>query len=314
MKELSVVIPILNEEENIELMIDALTKALSEIDYEVIFVDDGSTDSSASILKKHASDSLILLEFMKNYGQSSAMQAGIDAAQGRYVVTLDGDLQNDPSDIPEMLALLKEKNVDLVAGERLNRKDGAFLRKIPSKIANAIIRRSTGVYIRDYGCTLKVFTSKMAKSLKIYGELHRYIPVLAALEGARIIQVPVKHHPRQFGKSKYNLNRTFKVMSDLLLMVFMRKYMVKPMHFFAGSGLGILAVGMLINGYFLIEKIRGEDIWGRPMLLLGILLALAGFQLITLGIVSELLMRTYYESQGKKAYSIRNVYGGSEVE
>lgn len=312
MKELSVVIPVMDEEDNIELMIEGITNALKDIDHEIIFVDDGSKDRTLDLLKKHASESLITLEFAKNYGQSSAMQAGIDMASGKYITTLDGDLQNDPIDIPEMLKLLKDKDVDLVTGERLNRKDGAFLRKIPSNIANAIIRKATGVYIRDYGCTLKVFTRKLAKSLNLYGELHRFIPVLAAFEGGRIIQVPVRHHARQFGKSKYSINRTIKVISDLLFMVFMRKYMLKPMHFFGASGLGVLSLGMLINFYFLVKKIMGDDIWGRPMLLLGILLSLGGFQLITIGIMSELQMRTYYESQDKKIYNIRKVHGGTK--
>jgi glycosyltransferase involved in cell wall biosynthesis len=310
-KEISIVVPVMNEEGNIELLISQINDALKGVDFEVIFVDDGSSDNTLNLLRKHASDSFKVVEFMKNFGQSSAMQAGIDFAEGKYIATLDGDLQNDPSDIPGMLALLKEKNVDLVAGERLNRKDGAFLRKIPSKIANAIIRRTTGVYIRDYGCTLKVFTSKTAKMLNIYGELHRFIPVLAALQGSRIIQVPVKHHPRIHGKSKYGINRTFKVVSDLLLMVFLRKYMIKPMHFFGGIGLGVFGIGILVNLYFLVQKIMGEDIWGRPMLLLGILLLLGGIQLITIGILAELQMRTYYESQDKKIYYVREVYGGN---
>ena len=311
-KELSVVVPVMNEEENIEILISQIKNALHELNFEMIFVDDGSTDKTLEILKSHASDSFKVVEFMKNFGQSSAMQAGIDFASGKYIATLDGDLQNDPSDIPGMLALLKEKNVDLVAGERLNRQDGAFLRKIPSKIANAIIRRTTGVYIRDYGCTLKVFTSKTAKMLNIYGELHRFIPVLAALQGSRIIQIPVKHHARIHGTSKYGINRTFKVVSDLMLMIFLRKYMIKPMHFFGGIGLALFGLGTLVNMYFLVQKIMGADIWGRPMLLLGILLLLSGIQLITIGILAELQMRTYYESQDKKIYYVREVYGGND--
>ncbi|MDA8886576.1 glycosyltransferase family 2 protein [Bacteroidia bacterium] len=309
-KELSVVVPVMNEEENVELLLTQITEALVGIDHEVIFVDDGSTDETLTTLIKNSSETVKVVEFMKNFGQSSAMQAGIDFAEGEYIATLDGDLQNDPSDIPSMLSLLKEKKVDLVAGERLNRKDGALLRKIPSNIANAIIRRTTGVYIKDYGCTLKVFTSKTAKMLNIYGELHRFIPVLAALQGSRIIQVPVKHHPRIHGTSKYGINRTIKVVSDLFLMVFLRKYMIKPMHFFGGIGMGVFGLGMLINLYFLVKKIMGEDIWGRPMLLLGILLLLGGIQLITVGILSELQMRTYYESQNKKIYNVREVHGG----
>ena len=172
------------------------------------------------------------------------------------------------------------------------------------------MRRARGEYIKACGCTLKVITSKTAKMLNIYGELHRFIPVLAALQGSRIIQVPVKHHPRIHGTSKYGINRTIKVVSDLFLMVFLRKYMIKPMHFFGGIGMGVFGLGMLINLYFLVKKIMGEDIWGRPMLLLGILLLLGGIQLITVGILSELQMRTYYESQNKKIYNVREMHGG----
>lgn len=224
------------------------------------------------------------------------------------MVTMDGDMQNDPSDIPGMLKLAIEQDWDLVAGARKNRQDGMFLRKIPSKIANSIIRSSTGVKIKDYGCTLKVFKSDLAKNLALYGELHRFIPVLASLEGARITQVDVKHHAREFGKSKYGINRTFKVISDLLLMIFFKKYMQKPMHLFGGLGLILTLIGLVINSYFLVLKIMGHDIWGKPMLLLGILLVLAGIQLITVGIIADLQMRTYYESQNKRPYTIRKIH------
>jgi hypothetical protein len=196
----------------------------------------------------------------------------------------------------------------VVAGNRKNRKDGFILRKLPSKIANALIRRMTGVYIRDYGCTLKVFKREIAEELGLYGELHRFIPVLAKLQGAKITQVDVKHHPRQFGKSKYGINRTFKVMSDLVLMVFMRKYMQKPMHLFGTIGFISFGLGLLINLYFLTLKIMGHDIWGRPMLILGLILLLGGIQFITIGIIADINVRTYFESQNKKTYNVRKVY------
>lgn len=306
--ELSLVIAVMNEEDNIHPLIDAVGAALSNFSYEVIFVDDGSKDQTIARIRAHSNPNVRVIELMKNFGQSTAMQAGIDEALGEYIVTLDGDLQNDPADIPLMLQTLKEGQWDLVAGERVNRKDGMFLRKIPSNIANSIIRRSTNVRIRDYGCTLKVFKKEIAKGLNLYGELHRFIPVLASLQGARITQVAVKHHPRIHGSSKYNLNRTFKVISDLMFMIFLRKYMQKPMHLFGTAGFITFGIGVWINLYFLIQKLAGADIWGKPMLLLGILLLLGGIQLITIGIIAEILMRTYYESQNKKTYSIRAVH------
>jgi hypothetical protein len=221
---------------------------------------------------------------------------------------LDGDLQNDPTDIPFMLDLLKREDWDVVAGNRKNRKDGAVLRKVPSKIANAIIRRMTGVYIKDYGCTLKIFKKEIAEDLGMYGELHRFIPVLAKLQGARITQVDVKHRPRQFGKSKYGIGRTFKVLSDLVLMVFFRRYMQKPMHLFGTLGFTSFGLGLLINLYLLVLKILGYDIWGKPILILGLIFLLGGIQMITIGILAEIAVRTYYESQSKKTYQVRKVY------
>lgn len=308
MRELSVVIPVMNEEDNIKPMIEAVDAALQQYDYEVIFVDDGSTDATRQRIKENLTDRIKLIELRKNYGQSTAMAAGIDYTTGTYVTMLDGDLQNDPSDIPMMLEKLKAEDWDVVAGNRKNRKDGAVLRKIPSKIANAIIRSMTKVYIQDYGCTLKVFRREIAEDLGLYGELHRFIPVLASMQGARIVQVDVKHHARKFGVSKYGLGRTFRVMSDLVTMVFFRKYSQKPMHLFGTMGFISLLIGILINIYMLILKIMGEDIWGKPLLLLGMILLLGGIQLITIGILAEVSMRTYYESGNKKTYQVRKVW------
>ncbi|RZL96980.1 MAG: glycosyltransferase, partial [Pedobacter sp.] len=282
--------------------------ALADIDYEVILVDDGSSDKTVLRILEHADDRTVLVELRKNYGQSTAMTAGIDYSRGKYVALIDGDLQNDPTDIPSMLELLKREDWDVVAGNRKNRKDGFILRKIPSKIANALIRRMTGVYIKDYGCTLKVFKREIAEELGLYGELHRFIPVLAKLQGARITQVDVKHHPRQFGKSKYGINRTFKVMSDLILMVFLRKYLQKPMHLFGTMGFISFGLGALINLYLLIVKLMGHDIWNRPLLILGLILVLGGIQLITIGIIADINVRTYFESQNKKTYTVRKVF------
>ena len=269
MIEVSIVVAMMNEEESIKPLLNQIYTAMDSLSYELILVDDGSTDDTVSQVKSFANSQTKVVEFMKNYGQSTALQAGIDQTTGAYVVTMDADLQNDPSDIPMLLDLLKTGKWDLVAGERVNRRDGMLIRKVPSKIANYIIRNLTKVQIKDYGCTLKIFKSQIAKDLSLYGELHRFIPVLAALQGAKIHQVPVKHHAREFGKSKYNLNRTFKVISDLILMVFFRKYLQKPMHLFGTMGAVIFGIGGLINLYFLVQKIQGADIWGKPMLLLG---------------------------------------------
>ena len=308
MRELSVVITVMNEEANIRPLLESVRLALSGIDYEVVLVDDGSMDKTKQQILEHADDRTILVELRKNYGQSTAMMAGIDYSRGKYVALLDGVLQNDPADIPAMLELLKKEDWDVVAGNRKNRKDGFFLRKIPSKIANALIRRMTGVYIRDYGCTLKIFRREIAEELGLYGELHRFIPVLAKLQGAKITQVDVKHHPRIHGKSKYGINRTFKVMSDLVLMVFMRKYMQKPMHLFGTLGFISFGIGAAINIYLLVLKLMGHDIWGKPLLILGLILLIGGIQFVTIGIIADINTRTYYESQNKKTYNVRKVY------
>lgn len=308
MKKLSLVICVWNEEPNIKPLSYQIIKALDGIDFEAIFVDDGSTDNTRSEIKKIGDERFILVELKRNYGQSSALQAGIDQANGEYVALIDGDLQNDPADVPMMLEMMEKEEWDMVAGVRANRKDGMFLRKVPSKIANYLIRKSTGLHMKDLGCTLKIFTNETIKSIHIYGELHRYIPALVTLEGAtKITQVDVNHRAREFGTSKYNLSRTTRVMSDLILMVFFKKYLQRPMHFFGNLGIITLAIGVVINLYMLVLKILGNDIWGKPLLLLGILLVVGGIQFITTGIVAELQMRTYFESQNKKPYRVKRV-------
>ena len=317
MRELSLVITVINEEDNIHPLVTEIRNALHEMDYEVVFVDDGSTDATKKrikdVIKQAPDDRITLVELKKNYGQSTAMTAGIDHTTGKYIVLLDGDLQNDPSDIPFMLELLKREDWDVVAGNRKHRKDGMFLRKVPSKIANYFIRRWTKVYIKDYGCTLKIFKREIAEDLGLYGELHRFIPVLAAMQGARITQVDVKHHARKFGKSKYGLGRTFRVMSDLVTMIFFRRYIQKPMHLFGTMGFMCLFIGIIINIYLLVLKILGYDIWGKPLLILGLIFLLGGIQLITIGIIAEISVRTYFEASNKKTYQIRKVYDAKTV-
>jgi len=308
MKKLSLVICVWNEEPNIKPLSDQIKAALKDIDFEAIYVDDGSTDNTREEIRRINDERFILVELKRNYGQSSALQAGIDQAEGEYIALIDGDLQNDPSDVPMMLKMIEQENWDMVAGVRANRKDGMFLRKVPSKIANYMIRRATGIHMKDLGCTLKIFTKETIKSIHIYGELHRYIPMLITLEGAtRITQVDVNHRPREFGSSKYNLGRTTRVMSDLVLMVFFKKYMQRPMHFFGNIGIITLGIGVLINFYLLVLKILGNDIWGKPLLMLGILMVLGGIQFITTGIIAEVQMRTYFESQQKKPYRVKSV-------
>ncbi len=312
MKKLSVVIPVMNEEDNIKPLLDEIRKSLKNIDYEVIFVDDGSNDKTVQRIKELADDRVKLIVFSRNFGQTTAMAAGIDAAEGELIATLDGDLQNDPSDIPMMMEKLEKEGWDVVAGRRVNRQDGFLLRKVPSKIANWLIRKLTGVYISDYGCTLKLFKSDVAKNLSLYGELHRFIPVLASLYGAKMTEVDVKHHPRIYGKSKYGIGRTFKVISDLMLMLFFQKYATRPMHLFGGVGFFILFLGFLIEFYLLILKLFGESIGERPLFMVGILFIIAGIQLISTGFLAELLMRTYYESQNKKPYVIKEFFVGKK--
>uniref|UniRef100_UPI0040485C47 glycosyltransferase family 2 protein n=1 Tax=Algoriphagus sp. TaxID=1872435 RepID=UPI0040485C47 len=309
---LSVVITVYNEEDNIQPLLQATYAALAGMDYEIILVEDGSSDRTVAEVKKYANTRTKLVIFNRNYGQTTALAAGIDQAIGQYIATMDGDLQNDPTDIPGMLQKAIDEEWDVVAGRRANRKDGFILRKIPSKIANWIIRNSTNVHLKDYGCTLRVYKADIAQNMGLYGELHRFIPVLAKQQGAKMTEVDVKHHPRIHGTSKYGLSRTFKVMADLILMLFFQKYFQRPIHLFGGLGLLAFLLGGMINVYLLVLKIMGEDIWGRPILILGFMLILGGIQLITTGIIAEIIVRTYFESQDKKTYRIKGLYTGEQ--
>lgn len=307
---ISVVIPIYNEEENIKLLIEKIDQALRTQNYEIILVDDGSTDRTRIVVQELNHPKVIFIELKKNYGQSLALAAGIDYAEGDYIVTMDGDLQNDPSDILMMYRKAMNEDWDLVTGIRHNRQDN-FLRTFPSKIANWIIRKTTKLNIKDHGCALKVFNKETAKELNLYGEMHRYITLLAYLNGAKITEVNVKHHQRKFGKSNYGLSRTTKVVNDLILLLFQRKYLQKPIHLFGNIGLLSFIGGSLIMLYlFYVKFFHGEDIGNRPLLVLGILFMFVGVQFFTTGIIIDLQMRTYFESQSKRPYNIRKIFIG----
>ncbi len=308
---LSIVIPVYNEEESIKPLTEKIELSLIDFKHEIIYIDDCSTDNTRLAVKSLNNPNVCLIELKRNYGQSLALAAGIDYAQGEYIVTMDGDLQNDPEDIPKMVKIAKDEDWDVVTGIRQKRKD-SLLKKIPSKIANFIIRKATKLSLKDQGCALKVFNKETAKSINLYGEMHRFINLLAFLNGARIKEVNVNHHHRQYGKSKYGLGRTFKVLNDLILIIFQRKHLQKPMYLFGNIGLLLSSIGILINIYLVIVKLMGNDIGNRPLLMLGVLLILVGIQFTTLGIFSDLLMKTYYESQQKKPYYIRKISLGKE--
>ena len=310
---LSIVVPLYNEEDNVVLLTQKIHESLAGYQYQIIFVDDFSTDGTRKVVKGTKDDKVHLVVLKKNYGQSLALAAGIDYAEGEYIITMDGDLQNDPSDIPQMLEHAVNDDYDVVTGIRQKRKD-SLVKKIPSKIANFLVRRVTKLDIKDNGCALKVFTKDIAKELNLYGEMHRFITLLAHLEGGQIKQVPVKHHARHAGVSKYGLERVFKVVADMMLLLFIRKYFQRPIHLFGIIGVLMIILGTVINMYLLILKFGlGEDIGTRPLLVFGMMLILAGIQLFTIGIVMELLIRTYYESQNKRPYRIKNIVVGGNI-
>ncbi|MCV3213663.1 glycosyltransferase family 2 protein [Plectonema radiosum NIES-515] len=307
----SVVVPIYNEVESIPHLLEAIASTLtaSELNYEIICVDDGSSDGSAEFLRKEAQtrSDLKAVILRRNYGQTAAMSAGFNHALGTAIVTLDADLQNDPVDIPLLLAKLEE-GYDLVSGWRKNRQDGALKRLLPSKIANWLIRRTTSVNIHDYGCSLKAYRAELVADMNLYGELHRFLPALAYIEGARITEIPVRHHARRFGQSKYGLSRTFRVLMDLLTILFMKKFLTRPMHVFGLWGLISMLSGGAIALYLTFVKLAfHENIGDRPLLILAVLLLVTGVQLFCFGLLAELLMRTYHESQGRPIYRVREV-------
>ncbi len=307
---ISVVVPVYNEEENVGILYEKIKKVMEEngYDYEIIFVDDGSTDKTFEKLKEIAEKDkkFKVIRFRRNFGQTAAMAAGFDYAKGEIIVSMDGDLQNDPEDIPKLIDKLNE-GYDVVSGWRKNRQDEPK-RVFLSKVANKIISKITHVELHDYGCSLKAYKACVAKNLHMYGEMHRFIPALANIYGANIAEIPVRHHPRKFGKSKYNLSRTFRVIVDLILVYFMQKFMTRPIHFFGIFGFFMTFIGLLIDGYLAFEKLFfGVSIGNRPLLFLGILLILTGVNFLGIGIISEILTRIYYESQDKKIYNILTI-------
>ncbi len=307
----SVIVPIYNEVESLSALVNAIAQSLQSIaySYEIICVDDGSQDGSTNLLRDLAKTrtDLCAVILRRNYGQTPAMAAGFHYAQGKFIVSLDADLQNDPSDIPQLLAKLEE-GYDLVSGWRKNRQDAFVTRLLPSKIANWIIGRVTNVRIHDYGCSLKAYRAELLADLNLYGELHRFLPALAFIEGAKIAEIPVKHHSRKYGSSKYGLGRTLRVLMDLLTIWFMQKFLTRPMHVFGVLGLISMGLGVLMGGYLTFIKFAlNQDIGDRPLLILVVVLLLAGVQLFSFGLLGELLIRTYHESQGRPIYRVRDV-------
>ncbi|MBF2009002.1 MAG: glycosyltransferase family 2 protein [Chlorogloeopsis fritschii C42_A2020_084] len=315
--DVSVVVPVRDEVESLPHLLEAIASTLksSQLSYEIICVDDGSTDGSDRFLKEQAQirHDLKAVILRRNYGQTAAMAAGFYYAHGKAVVTLDADLQNDPADIPMLLAKLEE-GYDLVSGWRQARQDAAVTRLLPSKIANWLIRRVTSVHIHDYGCSLKAYRAELVADMNLYGELHRFLPALAYIEGARITEIPVRHHARRFGRSKYGLSRTFRVLMDLLTIAFMKKFLTRPMHVFGLWGLISMFSGGAIGIYLTWVKFAlDQDIGDRPLLILAVLLLVTGVQLFCFGLLAELLMRTYHESQGRPIYRVREVVTKKEM-
>jgi glycosyltransferase involved in cell wall biosynthesis len=316
--ELSIVIPVHNESPNIKQLYAELTETL-EADgrsYEVIVIDDGSTDETFTELARlQTRDArLRVIRFRRNFGQTAAFAAGFAYARGRLVVTMDGDLQNDPADIPRMAALA-DHEYDVVCGWRKNRKDTFVTRRIPSMIANKLISWATGVDLHDYGCSLKVFRSEVVKPLRLYGEMHRFLPAIASQIGVRITEVVVNHRRRGAGASKYGLSRTIRVILDLVTVKFLLSYSTRPLQIFGLIGLGAATVGSLITAYLgYVRLIAQQPIAERtPLLLVGVLLVFIGVQLVTFGLLAELLARTYYESQNKPVYVIKEILQTPEM-
>tara|TARA_Y100001978_G_scaffold178844_1_gene173240 strand:+ start:284 stop:1243 length:960 start_codon:yes stop_codon:yes gene_type:complete len=306
---ISIVVPIYNESENITLLINEIFDVMGKhkLDFELIIVNDGSVDNTINVLETISLEKeLIVINLRKNYGQTAALAAGFDNSNGEIIVTLDGDLQNDPNDIPNLITKINE-GYDLICGWRFERKDKLINRRIPSKIANRLIGKVTGIFLHDYGCSLKAFKREIIKDIKLYGELHRFLPVLANIEGAKIKEIKVNHRKRKYGYSKYGIDRTFRVLMDLLTVWFMNKFLTRPMYVFGFIGIISIISSFIISSYLVVLKFLGENIGNRPLLMFALILGIAGVQLFSFGLLGELLMRTYHESQNRPIYRVRNI-------
>jgi glycosyltransferase involved in cell wall biosynthesis len=309
-EKISIIVPVYNERDNLGPLLEAILQAMDPTgeDYEVLFVDDGSTDGSAEYLETLPSVNprIRVIRFRRNFGQTAAMAAGFDYATGSILVPIDADLQNDPRDIPAVLDKLRE-GYDVVSCWRKERQDPWLTRRLPSRVANGLISRISGVHLHDYGCTLKGYRREVVEHIRLYGEMHRFIPIYASWAGAKVAEIPVRHHPRSRGASKYGLSRTFRVLMDLITVKMLGSYSTKPMYFFGGAGLLSCAAGFLFALVTLFEKYwQGVKAHRNPLLLLAVLLFLVGVQFVLMGFVAELVIRTYFESQGKAPYIIRS--------
>jgi glycosyltransferase involved in cell wall biosynthesis len=316
--ELSIVIPVYNEEKNLPLLNEAIYQAMKTYskDWEIVYVDDGSKDRSLNVLERIAMEDSVrirVVELRRNFGQTAALAAGIDHAQGSIIVMLDADMQNDPADIPMMLEKIDE-GYDVVSGWRKERKDAFINRTLPSRIANGLISWVTGVHLHDYGCTLKAYRREVITGFRLYGEMHRFIPVYANRFGARIIEVPVQHHPRKFGKTKYGLERTVKVLLDLFTVKFLISYSSKPIYLFGGAGIAMMGVSALVLIFLFIRRVWFlVSVTQSPLFMISAIAGLMGFQSLLMGLIAELLIRTYHESQGKPIYNVRNVISDQPI-
>jgi len=307
---ISIVVPVYNESESIKLLINEIFNVMDshKLQFELIIVNDGSVDNTINVLENLSIKikQLTVINLRKNYGQTAALAAGFDNLNGEIIVTLDGDLQNDPRDIPKLITKLKE-GYDLICGWRFQRKDKLLNRRIPSKIANRLIGNVTGIHLHDYGCSLKAFKREIIDDIKLYGELHRFLPVLANIEGAKIKEIKVNHRSRKYGHSKYGIDRTFRVLMDLLTVWFMNKFLTRPMYVFGFIGIISIFSSFIISSYLIVLKFFGENIGNRPLLIFALILGIAGVQLFSFGLLGELLMRTYHESQNRPIYRVREI-------
>ena len=311
-ESVSIVIPVYEEEESLPHLYESIKKVMDKLKrkYEIVFVDDGSKDGTLRVLESYQKKdpAVVVVSFRRNFGQTAAMAAGFEYAQGDIIVTMDADLQNDPDDIPKLLE--KMKGHDVVSGWRKKRQDKFLSRRLPSMIANGLISKVTGVHLHDYGCTLKAYRKEVIKSVRLYGEMHRFIPAIASWVGASITEVETNHHPRQFGKSKYGISRTIRVVLDLITVKFLQSFSTRPIHAFGPGGLLLGFIGFIIALYLSFEKIvLGQSIGGRPLLSLSVLFMILGVQLVIMGLLGEMLARIYHESQGKPIYTVKKVLG-----